>query len=83
LGTVSLVRITDETVKFRKMYVDENYHGRGYGYYLLKTAVDTAISLNYHEIALETVHTMHEAHMTLKKNYKSFKHIWIHDKNRN
>jgi len=61
LGTVGLVKISDDVVKLRKMYVDNRLRGQGYGLELLRTAVSEAKSLGYKKIRLETIHLMHHA----------------------
>ena len=61
LGTVGLVKISDDVVKLRKMYVDNRLRGKGYGLNLLRTAVLEAQLLGYRVIRLETIHLMHRA----------------------
>ncbi|TWI99483.1 N-acetylglutamate synthase-like GNAT family acetyltransferase [Mucilaginibacter frigoritolerans] len=61
LGTVGLVKISDDVVKLRKMYVNSRLRDKGYGLDLLRTVVSEAKLLGYLVIRLETVHAMHRA----------------------
>jgi len=61
LGTAGLVKISDDVVKLRKMYVDSRVRGKGYGLNLLRSAVSEAKLLGYKKIRLETIHLMHRA----------------------
>ena len=61
VGTVGLMKISDDVVKLRKMYVNSRLRGQGYGLQLLKTAVLEARSIGYKKIRLETTYVMERA----------------------
>ena len=61
VGAVGLMKLSDDVVKLRKMYVNSRLWGQGYGLQLLRTAVLEARSLGYKTIRLETTYRMDRA----------------------
>lgn len=68
IATVSLVRISDQKCKLRKMYVTLERRGEGIGEELLKHALDRARIMGFKEIILETTNSM-KAAISLYKKY--------------
>ena|SRR5215213_1304401 len=61
LGTVGLYPLDAETVELRKMYFDKKLRGRGVGKKMLERMIETAKSLGYKRIYLETASILKEA----------------------
>lgn len=61
LGTVGLYPITNEKVELRKMYFAAHLRGKGYGKKTLARMIETARSLGYKQIYLETASALKEA----------------------
>lgn len=74
IATVALLKINQETVKLRKMYVDKSYRGCGFGRIMLDRMILTAKELNFNEIILETAHNMKAAiHLYEKYGFQKIK----------
>ena len=61
LGTVGLYPLDAETVELRKMYFAKELRGRGFGKKMLEKMIETARSLGYKKIYLETASVLKEA----------------------
>jgi N-acetylglutamate synthase-like GNAT family acetyltransferase len=67
LGTCGLYPLDDETIELRKMYFAKELRGRGYGKKLLERMIETARSLGFKQIHLETHSALKEAIALYKK----------------
>lgn len=61
IGTLALLKVSDELCKLRKLYIRADYRGQGLGKLLLERFIHRARELNYQKILLETVDTLEEA----------------------
>lgn len=61
MGTAGLMRISDKECELRKMYFLPEVRGQGWGESLLDFLIDSAGSLGFDEIHLETNNTLHAA----------------------
>ena len=55
IGTVALKKINDEHCELKSLYLLEQYHKKGLGYQLLKTAILKAGQDGYKEMYLDTL----------------------------
>ena len=55
IGTVALKKINDEHCELKSLYLFEQYHKKGFGYQLLKTAILKAQQDGYKEMYLDTL----------------------------
>jgi putative acetyltransferase len=61
LGTVGLYRMDDETCELRKMYFAPRLRGRGMGLRTLERTVQTARSMGFRRMTLETSSVLEKA----------------------
>lgn len=61
IGTVALKRLNDEHCELKSLYLLEQYHKRGLGYQLLKTALLKARQDGYKEMYLDTLSSSKKA----------------------
>ena len=73
IGCVGIRKFENGIAELKRMYIKEEFRGKGYGKLLLYEAIKTAKILNYNSIRLDTLQTMKEAISLYKKN--GFKNI--------
>lgn len=61
LGTVGLFPLGNKTIELRKMYFSKDLRGRGFGKLALERMIETAKTLGYEKIVLETASVLKEA----------------------
>lgn len=61
IGTVALKRLNDEHCELKSLYLLEQYHKKGLGYQLLKTAILKAQQDGYKEMYLDTLSSSKKA----------------------
>lgn len=61
IGTVALKKLNDEHCELKSLYLLEQYHKKGLGCRLLKTAILKAQQNGYKEMYLDTLSTSHKA----------------------
>ncbi|HQU82100.1 MAG TPA: GNAT family N-acetyltransferase [Pyrinomonadaceae bacterium] len=61
VGTVGLYPMSEETVELRKMYFTPAMRGKGFGKQTLRRMVETAKTLGFKKIHLETASVLKEA----------------------
>ncbi len=61
IGTVALKKLNDEHCELKSLYLLEQYHKKGLGYQLLKTAILKAQQDGYKEMYLDTLSSSHKA----------------------
>ena len=61
VGVVGLRRFNETDAEVKRMFVKDEAKGKGIGKLLLRKCVDTALSLNYTSIKLDTAAYMHAA----------------------
>jgi GNAT superfamily N-acetyltransferase len=61
LGTVGLFPIDETTIELRKMYFSRELRGKGFGAITLRRMIETAKSLGFSKIYLETASVLVEA----------------------
>ena len=61
IASTGIYRINDKTCELRKMYLLKEYRGMGIGKFLLDHSIETAQSLGYNKIILETASVLKEA----------------------
>jgi len=79
IGCVGIRKFAKGIAELKRMYVKEEQRGKGFGKLLLNKAVESAKSLNYEKVRLDTLQTMKEAISLYKKN--GFKNIAPYRKN--
>ena len=61
IGTVALKRLNDEHCELKSLYLLKQYHKKGLGYQLLKTAILKAQQDGYKEMYLDTLSSSKKA----------------------
>ena len=61
IGTVALKRLNDEHCELKSLYLFEQYHKKGLGYQLLKTAILKAQQDGYKKMYLDTLSSSKKA----------------------
>jgi putative acetyltransferase len=61
VGTIGLFRVDEKTCELRKMYLDTELRGRGFGKLMLERAVNHARTSGFKKIVLETASVLEEA----------------------
>lgn len=61
IGSYGLCLVDDATCELRKMYLNPQYRGKGYGKQLLEDALAKAAELGYKTVTLETASVLREA----------------------
>ncbi len=68
IGFVGLIPINKKCIELKRLYLTADERGKGLGQYLLNLAINTARSLNYKELQLETSSKFKEAISLYRKN---------------
>ena len=68
VGTVALKKFDEDTVELKALYLDKDYRGKGLGARLMTEAVETARSLGYGSIVLDSMKQYESA----RKLYEQF-----------
>ena len=68
IGSVGLFRASEVTCELRKMYLQKDERGKGYGRLLLEFALEKAHGLGFRRVTLETASVLKEA-IALYKEY--------------
>lgn len=67
IGCSAIRRMDDTTCELKRMWVQQNYQGKGIGEELLKKCIDLAQQLNYKTIRLDTLSRLQPAIQLYKK----------------
>jgi putative acetyltransferase len=67
-GCVAIRKIDSDTAELKRMFIREDYRGRGIASTLLQNATEKAIQLGYKKIKLDTLDNMIPAINLYKKN---------------
>lgn len=67
-GCVAIRRIDSDTAELKRMFIRNNYRGKGIASALLQVAIEKAIQLGYKKIRLDTLNNMTPAINLYKKN---------------
>lgn len=68
IGTVALKKLDESTAELKSLYLDKDYRGKGLGARLLTEAIETARSLGYGSIVLDSMKQYESA----RKLYEQF-----------
>jgi len=58
MGCVGVRRIDQDTAELKRMYLQDNYRGKGIGHSLLRKSLELAAALGYKRIRLDTLNHM-------------------------
>jgi putative acetyltransferase len=70
VGTVGVKEDTKQVALLRRMYIHNNYRGRGYGSLLINAAIDFCKNNNYRQIVFRSTNQMQDAiSLCLRKGF--------------
>lgn len=61
IGTVGIRRLDDKNCELKALYLYNRYHGQGFGYRLLSTALEEAKKSGFDAMYLDTISTSERA----------------------
>lgn len=73
IGTYGIYKINDDTCELRKMYLNPNFQGMGFGNIMMENSFKLAKALNYKKIILQTNSVLYKAvKLYIKYGFKDF-----------